>query len=127
MRSIWKGLIVGGLTGALVGAAADLGQSGSRSLGTAGRRARRYGPQASDKVKGAAVSGVNRVETAVNRGLDQLEQANLPERAAEMVNTVGDKVSHAKIQERAIGTTNRAAAGVGDKARTVRSSTRKAS
>ncbi len=126
MRSVWKGLIVGGLTGALAGAAVDLSESGSRSLGAAGRKARRYAPVAAEKVKDAAASGIDLVGAAVNRGVEHLEDANLPERAGEVAGAFGDKVAQAKIPERAADATDRAASAAGNKARAVSSAARKA-
>jgi hypothetical protein len=119
MRSIWKGLIVGGLTGAAAGLIVDLGESGTSALGDAGRRARQYAPVAAERMKSAAVSGVDLVETAVSRGIGQLEQAHLPERAADVADRAADKVSQAvgqaDVTQRAADLSDKAAGAVREK------------
>jgi gas vesicle protein len=83
MRNIWKGLIIGGLTGAGAGAVVDLFDRGARLVGVAGRKAADMAPEAADRVKSAVSSGVARVHDA--------EIADsLRDQAKEIVHRIGD-------------------------------------
>jgi len=64
MRNVWKGLIVGGLTGAGAGAVLDLLARGSQGALLLGGRAKSFAPVAGDRIRSAAESGAHRVEQA---------------------------------------------------------------
>ena len=93
MRNIWKGLIVGGLTGAAVGIVADAGASGTQSLGRASRKAQRYAPLAAERMKIAAASASDVAGDAIATGVGRLEGANIPARAATASDRVASKVN----------------------------------
>jgi hypothetical protein len=88
VRNIWKGLIVGGLTGAGAGIALDVLSRGAQLVGSAGRKAAYIAPEAAERVKSAAVSAgkkateiapeaADRVRSAVNAGATHLNEAEI--------------------------------------------------
>jgi hypothetical protein len=68
MRNVWKGLVIGGLTGVAAGAAMDLARRGSELAGkaatSAGRLAADYGPKAADRLKTVASTGAAKIHDA---------------------------------------------------------------
>ncbi len=56
MRNLWKGLVIGGLTGVAAGIVVDLGESGWQSIGRAARKAQRNAPVAAGRMKATAAS-----------------------------------------------------------------------
>jgi len=105
VRSLWKGIIIGGLTGAGAGALADIFDRGARLVATAGQKAIEVTPDALERVRtSTAAAGrqtadlapelADRVRNAVSDGLSRVHQADisdhLGERAKELVHRVGD-------------------------------------
>jgi hypothetical protein len=64
MKGVWKGLVVGGLTGAGVGMLLDLLALGSRQATALGDKAVEMAPGAADHLKAAVAAGSARVEAA---------------------------------------------------------------
>lgn len=68
MRNVWKGLVIGGLTGVAAGAAIDLACRGSelagKAAGSAGRLAADLGPKAADRLKTVASTGAAKIHDA---------------------------------------------------------------
>jgi len=88
MRNIWKGLIIGGLTGAGAGAVVDLFDRGARLVATAGHKAVEVTPEAVDRVKAAAAAAerqaagtapelANLVKSAVSDGVSRIHEADI--------------------------------------------------
>jgi hypothetical protein len=66
VRNVWKGLVVGGLTGVVAGIALDLANRGSQLGSAAAQRAIDLAPKAADRLKSAATTGAARVQDAVH-------------------------------------------------------------
>jgi hypothetical protein len=64
MRNVWKGLVVGGLTGVAAGVLLDLANRGSQLGGAAAQRAVDLAPRAADRIKAAASTGAARLQDA---------------------------------------------------------------
>lgn len=64
MRNVWKGLIIGALTGAGAGAVLDLLARGGQEAVLLGGRAKDYVPVAGDRIRSAAETGAHRIEQA---------------------------------------------------------------
>jgi hypothetical protein len=83
VRSIWKGLVIGGLMGAAVGAISDLFGGGARLVGVAG--------------------AAERVRTAVNGGVARVQEAeiadHLRDQARELVHRVGESDHSEQVRE----------------------------
>lgn len=105
MRNIWKGLIVGGLTGAGAGAVLDVLNKSARLVGTTTKRAAEMAPDAAERVRSAATSAgrkaadiapeaAERLRDAVNTGVARVQEAELGEhlrhQAHELAHRVGD-------------------------------------
>jgi hypothetical protein len=83
MRNVWKGLMLGAVTGAAIGLTMDSGrQAGRRATelaNAAGRALREHGPEV-----GAVVA------SAASRGAEQLREADLPGKARDLGARIGD-------------------------------------
>lgn len=64
MRNTWKGLVIGGLTGAGAGLVLDLLNRGARLVSLTGQKAADMAPGAAERVKSAVAGGVARVQEA---------------------------------------------------------------
>jgi hypothetical protein len=81
MRNIWKGLIVGGLTGAGAGIALDVLGRAAQLVGIAGKRAAYMAPEAADRVK-----------SAVNAGVTQIREADIGDKVRDRATGTVEKV-----------------------------------
>jgi gas vesicle protein len=92
VRSIWKGLVIGGLMGAAVGAISDLFGGGARLVGVAGKKAVDMAPEAAERVR-----------TAVNGGVARVQEAeiadHLRDQARELVHRVGESDHSEQVRE----------------------------
>jgi hypothetical protein len=70
MRNVWKGLVVGGLTGVAAGLILDLMTEAAEQAGEAGR-----------KVKGRAPDLAGKVKHVAAEAAEALREADLPEKA----------------------------------------------
>ncbi len=93
MRNLWKGLVIGGLTGVAAGIVVDLGESGWQSIGRAARRAQRHAPAAAGRMKATGASGSGRVEDAVAGVAGKVEPSKIAERAVSTAERVADMVN----------------------------------
>ena len=100
MRNSWKGLVVGGLTGALVGIALDVFASALKEATLIAQNARERGPEAVDwlqTVTGSAAKWVHdsdapdRVREMAQRILDSDFAAIAKETASKVVDATEDK------------------------------------
>ena len=62
VRNVWKGLVIGGLTGAGAGVMIDLLDRGARLVGVTGRKAVDLAPEAAGRVKSAVTGGFAHVQ-----------------------------------------------------------------
>jgi len=90
MRNVWKGLVVGGLTGVGAGAVLDLFGQGSRLARVAGGRAAGMAPRAADRIKSAAITGSARVQ-----------ETDLPEQVRDHVRGFAHRLGEADTTDRA--------------------------
>ncbi|MGO9457187.1 MAG: hypothetical protein ACLP62_09085 [Acidimicrobiales bacterium] len=72
MRNLWKGLVVGGLTGVAAGIVVDLGESGWQSIGRAARKAQRNAPVAAGRMKATAASESGLAASTAGRLADKV-------------------------------------------------------
>ena len=100
MRNSWKGLVIGGLTGALVGIALDVFASALKQATLIAQNARERGPEAVDwlqTVTGGAAKWVHdsdvpdRVREMAQRILDSDFVALADETASKVVDAAEDK------------------------------------
>lgn len=94
MRNVWKGLIVGAVTGATIGLSMDAGRRTGQHLADAaqqaGRAVREHGP-------GAASA----VADAVAGGADRIKRADLPARARDAAERLADSPAAAAARDAA--------------------------
>jgi len=81
MRNVWKGLVIGGLTGSLVGALNDV--LGAENLERMAQRARGLGADAADRAKMTGHAVADSVREGELR--DRMERVR--ERAEELTNS----------------------------------------
>jgi hypothetical protein len=77
MRNSWKGLVVGGLTGALVGIALDVFASALKQATLIAQNARERGPEAADWLQSTTASAVK-----------WLQDSDAPDRAREVAKRI---------------------------------------
>ncbi len=59
MRNVWKGLIIGALTGAAAGAVLDLGESGARGASALGEAMVQHAPEVADHLRHSVTDAVS--------------------------------------------------------------------
>lgn len=94
MRNVWKGLIVGGLTGVVAGIALDMGNRGSQLGAAAAKRAADLAPKAADRLKSAATTGAARVQDAV-------QDSELGEHVRDQVKEIAHRLADADVTDQA--------------------------
>lgn len=81
MRNVWKGLVIGGLTGVAAGVVLDLMSGGSDQLARAAHTA-------AQTAKEKAPDAVDRVKSLADAGAERLSQSDLPQRAQDLATKV---------------------------------------
>jgi hypothetical protein len=94
MRNVWKGLVVGGLTGVAAGIVLDLASRGSELGGAAARRSAELAPRAVDRIKSAAATGAAHVQEA-------LHDADVRDQVLGQVNAMADKLAASDVSDQA--------------------------
>ena len=86
MRNVWKGLIVGAVTGAAVGVLLDLPARARAGGAAAAELAREHGPRAAETIASAAAAGADRVRQAdlPRKVREAAQQADLPRKVREV-------------------------------------------
>ena len=102
MNNVWKGLVVGAVTGAAIGLTIDLLRRAGDGVVSLAELAREHGPDAA-----AAVSA------AVGAGAERLREADLPAKLREAAHSAADSDAAHAIRQAAKTT----AAAAGDAAR----------
>jgi hypothetical protein len=93
VRNVWKGLVIGGLTGVVAGIALDLANRGTELSGAAAKRAVDLAPKAADRLKSAATTGVARVQDAV-------QDSEFPGRVRDQAKAIADAVQDSELPGR---------------------------
>jgi hypothetical protein len=83
MKNVWKGLVVGGLTGVAAGAILDLLYRGSGVARTAGKRA-------ADRTAELAPKAADRLKSVATTGAAKLQDAELGEHVKEIAHRLAD-------------------------------------
>ncbi len=116
MRNVWKGLIIGGLTGAAVGLLLELLDQVKERAAAAAELAREHGPQVADALASKAAAGA-----------DRARQADLPGKLREAAQNVAASDAAQKLRQAAATAADSAseaaksaASTVADKARNSR-------
>lgn len=100
MRNSWKGLVIGGLTGAVVGIALDLFASAVGQATRGAEHARELAPEALDWLQGVTEGAAkwvqhsdvpDRVREVAQRIIDSDLAASANERASKIVDATRDK------------------------------------
>jgi hypothetical protein len=129
MRNVWKGLIVGAVTGAAVGVLLDLPARARAGGAAAAELARERGPRAAETIASAAAAGADRVRQAdlPRKVREAAQQADLPGKVREAAHTVAASDTAQSLRQAsasaadAVSETAKSAAGtVADKARKTR-------
>lgn len=132
MRNVWKGLIVGAVTGAAVGVLLDLPARARAGGAAAAELARERGPRAAETIASAAAAGADRVRQAdlprkVREVREAAQQADLPRKVREAAHTVAASDAAQALRQASasaadtVSETAKSAAGtVADKARKTR-------
>jgi hypothetical protein len=94
MRNVWKGLVVGGLTGVAAGVVLDLANRGSQLGGAAAKRAVDLAPKAADRLKSAATTGAGRVQDAV-------QDSELRDHVRGQVKDIAHRLADAEVTDQA--------------------------
>src|ERR1035438_1829289 len=92
MRNVWKGLIVGAVTGAAVGVLLDLPARARAGGAAAAELAREHGPRAAETIASAAAAGADRVRQA-----DLPRQVREAAQHAELPRKVREAAQHAEL------------------------------
>ncbi|HEY3240336.1 MAG TPA: hypothetical protein VGL92_12265, partial [Acidimicrobiia bacterium] len=98
MQNVWKGLVVGGLTGVAAGVLLDILEGAFERAGTAREHLRERTPELKDRARHAA-------EVASER----LREADLPEKARQAAERAAERVKDADLAEKARLAAERAA------------------
>jgi predicted nucleic acid-binding OB-fold protein len=105
MRNVWKGLVVGGLTGVAAGVALDLANRGSQLGGAAAKRAVDLAPKAADRIRAAATTGAARVQDAATTGAGRLQDAvqdsDARDHVRDQVKEIAHRLSDADVTDQA--------------------------
>ena len=129
MRNVWKGLIVGAVTGAAVGVLLDLPARARAGGAAAAELARERGPRAAETIASAAAAGADRVRQAdlPRKVREAAQQADLPRKVREAAHTVAASDAAQALRQASasaadtVSETAKSAAGtVADKARKTR-------
>jgi hypothetical protein len=88
VRNVWKGLVIGGLTGAAAGLALDLGERGARGASALGEAMAQHAPEVADHVR-------HTVAGAVSAASDRARHSEIPAQAKATSAAAQDKVSAA--------------------------------
>lgn len=88
MRNVWKGLVIGGLTGAAAGLALDLGERGAKGASALGEAVAQHAPEVADHVRQTVVG-------AVSAASDRARHSEIPAQAKAASAAAQDKVSAA--------------------------------
>lgn len=88
MRNVWKGLVIGGLTGAAAGLALDLGESGARGASALGEAVAQHAPEVADHVRHSVVG-------AVSAASERARQSEIPAQAKASSVAAKDKAAAA--------------------------------
>ncbi len=88
MRNVWKGLVIGGLTGAAAGLALDLGERGVQGASALGEAVAQHAPEVADHVRQTVVG-------AVSAASDRAHQSELPAQAKATSAAAHDKLAAA--------------------------------
>jgi gas vesicle protein len=129
--NIWKGLIIGGLTGAGAGIVLDALGKGAQVLGTAGTKAVDMAPEAADRVKSAAVGATrkaadmapdaaDRVKSAVDEGVARVHKSDLADHLRDQAKSLAHKVANSDQADHARETLDAAAIKSRKTARSIR-------
>ena len=90
MRNVWKGLVVGGLTGVVAGMLIDLMDGAAERAGTAREHLRERAPELKERARHAAeVAG------------ERLKEAELGEKARHAAEVAGERLKEADLGEKA--------------------------
>lgn len=95
---MWKGLVVGGLTGVVAGIALDMGKRGSEVGAAAARRAVDMAPKAADRIKSAASTGATRVQDAVQ---DAVHDSELGDHVRDQVKEIAHRLADSDVTDQA--------------------------
>jgi hypothetical protein len=109
MKNVWKGLVIGGLTGVAAGVVLDLAHRGSELAGSAGKRAADLAPKAADRLKSAATTGAAK-----------LHDADVGDHVKELVHRLGGSIADSDVAEQARDRFERATHKGADIVQTVR-------
>ncbi|MGH9040765.1 MAG: hypothetical protein ACRDZ3_11105 [Acidimicrobiia bacterium] len=90
MRNVWKGLVVGGLTGVAAGVLIDLVEGGLERAASARDHLRERAPELKDRARHAA-------EVASER----LREAEIPEKARHAAEVASERLREADLPEKA--------------------------
>ncbi len=90
MRNVWKGLVIGGLTGVAAGLLLDLLEGAYERAGTARDQLRERAPELKERARHAA-------EVASER----LREAEIPEKARQAAERAAELVKEADLPEKA--------------------------
>ena len=132
MRNVWKGLIVGAVTGAAVGVLLDLPARARAGGAAAAELARERGPWAAETIASAAAAGADRVRQAdlprkVREVREAAQHADLPRKVREAAQTVAASDTAQALRQASasaadtVSVTAKSAAGtVAEKARKTR-------
>jgi len=95
VRNVWKGLVIGALTGAAVGAALDLGERGGRTVSAGatafGGAVAQHAPEVADQVR-------HTVSDAVSAASGRAHSSELPAQAKAATAATSEKVIDAVSQ-----------------------------
>ena len=117
MRNVWKGLVVGGLTGVAAGALLDVLEGAYERAGTARDQLRERAPELKDKARHAAEAAGERLKEAdiperarlaAERAAEMVKEADLPEKArhaAEVARERAKEVDLTELADKAKGVT----------------------
>jgi hypothetical protein len=99
VKNVWKGLVIGALTGAAAGAALDLGERGGRGLSAGvsalGGAVAHHAPEVADQVRHTVSDAASAASDAVSAVTDRAHNSELPAQAKAVTAAAPGKVVEA--------------------------------
>jgi hypothetical protein len=110
MRNVWKGLVVGGLTGVAAGIILDLFTEAAEQAGEAGRKVKGRAPDLASNVKHVAAEAAGAIREAdlpekarmaADRAAEQIRKSDLPDKAKRVAERTAERARDVDLREKA--------------------------
>lgn len=90
MRNVWKGLVVGGLTGVAAGILLDLLNRANRKASDIGKQVKDHAPEAGRWVQDHAPEAGRWVQSVTEKAADWVQESDIPEHLRDTAHKIKD-------------------------------------